>query len=136
MGAYVIHIREMRQHPGAVYIGRPRAGGNWQWGNPFTLRPGQSRDEVLSRYMRWFLHSTDPRATWQRDNLHTLRGRPLACFCRGSGIPREHGPACHGDILAFFLGAAEIIAEAGEPWPVACRQALVEFVARQEAECG
>ncbi len=52
MNARVIHVSEMADHPGAVYIGRavPRKGFKAsKWGNPFSVAI-HGRREAISRY--------------------------------------------------------------------------------------
>ncbi len=84
-----------------VYIGRPRAGQPWGWGNPFmigqahpVMKHRMSRAEVVEAFERWLAFSSDPRAEWMRDNIHTLKGKHLKCFCK----PQQ----CHGDVLAKY----------------------------------
>lgn len=95
-----------------VYIGRPRAGEPWCWGNPFSHRgfglvPVGSLDSALSSYAAWLRGELQvPRL--QPPSLDAirsqLRGRRLGCFCKPA--------SCHGDILAH-------VAEGGDPcWPL------------------
>lgn len=84
-GRAVLH----RNHPDAVYIGRPS-----KWGNPFSHKLGTlaafrvaSRQEAVDAYRRHLLSSPIMLA-----ELDELAGRDLGCFC---------APAlCHGDVLA------------------------------------
>lgn len=78
-----------------VYIGRPRRGEPWGWGNPFTLQQRYAtREDVIAAFERWLAFNQDPRAEWMRENIHTLKGKHLKCFCKPL--------ACHGDVLAKY----------------------------------
>lgn len=100
----------LEQAAGARFIGR-----EWGWerhfGNPFThmnvpgtVRVG-SREEAIARFRTWLDGTSDQdvqqkRRQWILDNLHTLRGRDLMCYC--APLP------CHGDVLAeLAVGAAD-----------------------------
>jgi len=61
------------------------------WGNPFAIGRDGTRDEVIERYRTWVTTSDDRGAQWIRDNVHTLYGKTLGCWCAPS--------ACHGDVL-------------------------------------
>jgi len=78
-----------RTHAYDVYIGR---GG--PWGNPFVIGRDGTRAEVIWLFNEFFTMSDDPRAQWMRDNIHTLKGKKLGCFCK----PKP----CHGDVLAMY----------------------------------
>lgn len=68
-----------------VYIGRPS-----KWGNPFTVGPDGTRDEVIQKYADWL--ADQPQLL---DDLEELRGRRLICWCT---------PArCHGEVLLRLL---------------------------------
>jgi hypothetical protein len=68
-----------------VYIGRPS-----KWGNPFKIGSDGTRAEVIAKYKAWL---------WQKmqaneitlDDLLTLRGKTLGCYCK----PND----CHGDVI-------------------------------------
>ncbi len=95
----VCHIREAHD----VYIGRPRAGQPWGFGNPFNLPQDGDRKTVIAKYETWLrtgescnnANATPERRQWILDNLHTLAGKRLACFCKPL--------ACHGDVLVALL---------------------------------
>lgn len=96
------------------YIGRPKGQNQMHFGNPFGL-PGSkvatvivaTRREAMEACWAW-LEGTDypsipnikeiepERRLWILDNLESLRGKILGCFCK------PH--ACHGDIYRAFLG--------------------------------
>jgi hypothetical protein len=93
----VVHIHH---HPYDVYIGRPRAGQPWNFGNPFRVGRDGPTGHCIEKFRRWIEHNdpqgcqdaTPSRRQWILDNLHTLQGKRLGCFCS----PRP----CHGDVLA------------------------------------
>lgn len=84
-----------------VYIGRPRVGADWGFGNPFQIGVDGTRSAVIAHFRMWLTtgetfgngNATEARREWILANLWRLRGNvKLGCFC---------GPnlACHGDIL-------------------------------------
>ncbi len=81
------------------YVGRPSL-----WGNPWTLGPDGTRDEVCDRYEAWLREGRDfghPAATKQRrqfilNSLPALRGKTLGCWC---GVNQR----CHGDTLLALI---------------------------------
>lgn len=68
------------------------------WGNPFVLGHDGDRDEVIAKYLQWVTTSSDPTATWIRDNVHKLHGKILGCWC----APHS----CHGDVLLVLAEQA------------------------------
>jgi len=94
------------------YIGRPKAGESWRWGNPFSHRGHgivqvSSLDDSLLNYAAWLRREVQVKGL-EPPLLELirkqLRGRRLGCFC----VPQP----CHGLILAH-------VAEGGEPcWPI------------------
>lgn len=73
------------------------------WGNPFGVNPADGGQETaVMLYEEWLLGdwpNTEPeRRDWILKNLHTLRGKNLACWCR-SGTP------CHADVLLDLANA-------------------------------
>jgi hypothetical protein len=94
-----------------VYIGRPRrkperGEQEMHWGNPFTHMKVEgclvqaTREEAVAAYRDWlagrgWMHVEPERRRWILENLHTLRGRTLGCFCKPL--------ACHGDVLVAML---------------------------------
>lgn len=67
---------------GAVYIGRGS-----KWGNPFKIGRDGNRDEVIRKYIDWFLE--DPTKIEAAKN--ELADRNLVCYCAPD--------RCHGDFL-------------------------------------
>jgi hypothetical protein len=94
----VVHARELRKQPLAVYVGRGSCPcrspnccheatfGVGMWGNPFAVdRHGL---DAMRLYLD-FLAETPAHVAAAREKL---RGRVLACWC----APR----LCHGEVLA------------------------------------
>lgn len=94
MNTKVVHCRKSKHD---VYIGRPS-----KWGNPFKLKKGESREEVIARYRAWLLNQPELLA-----DLHELKGKTLGCWCSPL--------SCHGDVLAELAEKAE--AETSFPVP-------------------
>jgi hypothetical protein len=102
------------------YIGRPTEPNVMHWGNPFGMKGNKcavlvsSRTEAMNRFWYWLEGTADKdvepqRRQWILDNLETLRGKTLGCFC----MPQP----CHGLIYRAFLG--EITKEQAlstQPW--------------------
>jgi hypothetical protein len=78
----VVHFQ---REPYDVYIGRPGP-----WGNPFGDLP---RSQAIKSFKNWIMYDDD--AQHLRDELHTLEGKTLGCWCK----PK----ACHGDILVELV---------------------------------
>ena len=78
----VIHHRDQRLFPDAVYIGRPS-----KWGNPFIVGRDGTRKEVIAKY-RDYLHANPALLA---DARKELKGKTLVCWCK----PKD----CHGDVL-------------------------------------
>lgn len=74
-----------------VYIGRAGNGQSGYFGNPFTLKSENKRQEVLDQY-RAYLEKKLEEDQEFRSKVRNLRGKTLVCFCK----PK----LCHGDILA------------------------------------
>jgi hypothetical protein len=89
-----------------VYIGRPRSGDAWTFGNPFVVGKHGVQGECVQLFERWLAgedmlaispDATDARRKWMLEHLHLLKDKRLGCFCK----PR----ACHGDVLAALANA-------------------------------
>lgn len=88
-----------------VYIGRQVA--DFHFGNPFSHKYSSiakikvsSRKEAVISFRKWIkgqdYQTVEPeRRQWILDNLHTLKGKALGCYCK----PKE----CHGDIYMELL---------------------------------
>lgn len=72
--------------PGAVYIGRGSP-----FGNPFVLGRDGSREEVVSKFMSYFMNND----SLKKLALEKLRDKDLVCFC----APK----LCHGDVLLKYV---------------------------------
>jgi len=62
-----------------------------RWGNPYAIPRDGNRAEVIRRYRDDHL----PTRPDLLDDLPTLRGRALACWCAPE--------ACHGNVLAALV---------------------------------
>lgn len=69
-----------------VYIGRGS-----MWGNPFVIGKDGDREQVIALYREhlWVQIQT---AQVSLDELRSLNGKRLGCFCKPA--------ACHGDVIA------------------------------------
>jgi hypothetical protein len=72
-----------------VYIGRPS-----MFGNPFYMQKESDREEVISKYKKYF-ETRIQRDAQFRTSVEALRGKKIACYCS----PKK----CHGDIIANYL---------------------------------
>ncbi len=92
----VVHCKKS---PYDVYIGRPKYGQHWGFGNPFEIGVYGDRETVVNMYERWLVdgtnynekEATEERRKWILENLKELKGKTLGCFCSPL--------ACHGDVL-------------------------------------
>lgn len=80
MATQVVNIRKAREYD--VYVGRPS-----KWGNPFSIGPDGTRDEVISKYRWWIAQQPHLLAS-----LGELKGLVLGCWCAPE--------ACHAEVLA------------------------------------
>lgn len=107
MDTIVINIKHLHLTPSDTYqyIGRPKRNGetdpNKHFGNPFShlkyanhvvLLP--TREECIQAFRDWldgtaWRDTEQIRRQWILDNLHTLKGKMLGCWCKPY--------ACHGD---------------------------------------
>lgn len=85
---FVVHCQRERFD---VYIGRPS-----KWGNPFHIKPGFSRTDVIRLYRAWLEHNRPDLIDAAKIEL---RGKILGCYC--APLP------CHGDVLAELANADE-----------------------------
>lgn len=99
-------IVNIKDSPCDIYIGRSRKG--FHFGNPFSSKRSaiskigaDSVEESIQMFRDWlkgerFCDVEQPRRVWILENIESLRGHTLGCFCRP-------GP-CHGDVYLEFLG--------------------------------
>lgn len=88
------------------YIGRPKAGQPWGFGNPFVIGGDGDRAKVINRMKEWLdtgetfgnVDATQERRQWILDNIQGLKGEVLGCWC---DYPKED---CHGRILIEKIG--------------------------------
>lgn len=76
-----------------VFIGRPSP-----WGNPFRRGIDGDKKEVIRKFLEWL-----PQQKELMDNLESLRGQRLGCYCK----PKF----CHGDVYLYLLGESDEIIE-------------------------
>lgn len=96
------------------YIGRPKAGGEWRFGNPFVIGRNSDRETVIAKYKTWLetgesfsnTDATPERRQWILDHVHELKDETLGCWC---DYPEED---CHGRILLEW--ANKTIPEQGQ----------------------
>jgi hypothetical protein len=67
--------------PNTVYVGRPT-----QFGNPYSLEGGWSREQVVEKYRERMKHANHEFIRLE------LRGKNLACWC-------PLNQPCHADVL-------------------------------------
>lgn len=87
----VVNIRNERYD---VYIGRAGRGQDGYFGNPFVLKPGESRGTTLERYETYFYDRLQSDPEFKR-KIHALKGKTLGCFCKPY--------PCHGDTIKKYL---------------------------------
>lgn len=73
-----------RKPDNAVVVARPT-----RWGNPFPVIDGD-REFAAFLYRGWLVAHPDARPL--RDDIESLRGKDLACWCPLNG-------PCHADVL-------------------------------------
>jgi hypothetical protein len=84
---------------GAVSVTRPGP-----WGNPFPVSDLLPPAASVERFREWLADSTGedfPEARrWMLANLHQLRGKTLACWCK-------EGSPCHAEVLLALANQPE-----------------------------
>lgn len=97
-----MNIVHCQKHPYSTYIGRPKAGQEWGFGNPFVIGKDGDRLTVIDKMHQWLesrksfgnKDATPERRQWILDNLHLIReAETIGCWC---DYPKED---CHGRIL-------------------------------------
>lgn len=76
-----------------VYIGREGQSSLHNYGNPFIVGQHGSRSVCVRKHWQWlakgkFPHIEPERRKWILENISSLRGKTLGCFCSR--------PPCHG----------------------------------------
>ena len=87
-------VVDLKREPFDVYIGRPGHGQDGYFGNPFVVVRDGTRQEVIERYLEYFLAKIE-RDSEFRSRVEDLRGKTLGCFCKPE--------ACHGDVIVAWL---------------------------------
>ena len=97
----VVNVKHKPRPPFDVYVGRYYPGlGSSPWGNPFKVGEHGTNAQVTTLFREWLAgrdfpdvkDATPERRAWILANVHTLRGKTLACSCKPD--------ACHADVLA------------------------------------
>lgn len=70
-----------------VYVGRPT-----EWGNPFHIKDGHTRQEAVEQYAIWMNEQIDIAPENLQEIKANLAGKDLACWCRIDDF-------CHADVL-------------------------------------
>lgn len=83
-------VVNIKQDDYDVYIGRGS-----KWGNPYKIGKDGTRKEVIKKYEKYLLNSSE-----LLDSLEELRYKKLGCYCK----PK----ICHGDVLVKFLKYRQI----------------------------
>ena len=78
----VVNLKEEKYD---VFIGRGSI-----WGNPFRITTKKNREDVIAEYEVYVRQNKS-----LMDQLHTLRGMKLGCFCAPM--------SCHGDVLVKLI---------------------------------
>jgi len=102
----VIHVKEMKRFPDAVYVGRPmprqRLAGSIL-ANPFKIDRHRNRQEAVSTYAVSLSYRIE---AGERDIIEAViacRDRPMACWCRTSTEDRRADNWCHADVINDWL---------------------------------
>lgn len=94
----IVHCK----NPHSLYVGRPKAGQEWGFGNPFVIGRDGDRPTVIDKMDQWLetrksfsnKNATPERRQWILDNIHLIRdAETIGCWCN---YPKED---CHGRIL-------------------------------------
>lgn len=94
----IVHYK----NPHTLYIGRPKAGQEWRFGNPFVIGKDGDRSTVIQKMDDWLelrksfgnKDATPERRQWILDNIHLIKdAETIGCWCN---YPKED---CHGRIL-------------------------------------
>lgn len=96
----VVNIRTSTH---TLYIGRPKTGKPWGFGNPFIVGRDGTHDDCVDKFSRWLgtgnnngnPDATNERRQWILYHIPDLEGHQLGCFCKPN--------ACHGDTLVAIL---------------------------------
>ena len=91
MHPMVIHVRDMQ-------YGDVRVDRKTMWGNPFPITKYCDREEAIRRYRTWLWDRMIANNLILPEELVTLYGKRLACWC----APK----ACHAEVLYEAAGWA------------------------------
>lgn len=98
---YVNEIIHCKRGKFDQYIGRPKSGAEWGFGNPFEIGKDGNREVVIQKFARWLTYgdnavnqnATEKRRQWILDHVEDLHDKVLGCWCN---YPKED---CHGRVL-------------------------------------
>lgn len=96
METKVVNLRTQKYD---VYIGRAGHGQNGYFGNPYK---DGTKQENVNRYRQYFNNRIKEDKEF-RQNVMSLKGKVLGCFCKNN--PTD---LCHGDIIVDYLNNLEI----------------------------
>lgn len=99
--------RGWENHPNVVYVGRPRKGQLWGFGNPFVVGRDGGPGECIPKFEKWLAtgdpqgnpDATEDRRQWILNNLRLLKGKHLVCWC----APKP----CHAEVLMRLANRQE-----------------------------
>lgn len=84
---------------GIVFISRVRYPPKDSiWCNPFKIQGSLTREQVIDQY-RYYIINKIRNQEITLDQLQTLRGKNLGCWCKERG----QNISCHGDVLVELL---------------------------------
>lgn len=86
----VLNKRKDKIPKGAIYVGRPSI-----YGNPFPIRKGKTREEVIEKYREYFKKRSKDDLVFMAALKKLKDATALVCFC--APLP------CHADILAEWV---------------------------------
>lgn len=109
----VVHVRDVLDRlkagdPEVVYIGRQNRAYSLKGsplGNPHRITKACPREDAVELF-RWTMKCRleSPSAILWQERLRDIRGKTLACWCKGTQGPDVDVP-CHGDVLAELADA-------------------------------
>ena len=97
------NLREWMADPNNVYVGRSNVvfvdGERFPkvasiWANPFKIKAGATREQVIAQYRAHFIARLDADPALVVELL-ALRGKQLGCWC--------YPEACHADVLVELI---------------------------------
>jgi len=96
-----MRVRDIRDNVAGLYIGRPKFGDPWGYGNPFKVGRDGGTGECSPKFEAWLRtgntfgcpDATPARRAWILLHLTAFSEKhDLLCWCHGA-------PYCHGHVL-------------------------------------